>query len=97
MCKKEVINNTSKEKKGRKRIFSEEETRRSAEAGRRRATSILKRHARDYPSLLSHQIDKGDRVLNPMVDKLSWLKKHEKSLRESVGKSHKPVSKNKKV
>ena len=97
MRKREVINNTGKERKGRKRIISEEDTRRSAEAGRRRATSTLKRHAKDYPTLLSHRIDKGDRVLNTIVDKLSGLKKHEKSLRESEGKSQKRVSKNKKV
>ncbi len=97
MRKREVINNTGKERKGRKRIISEEDTRRSAEAGRRRATSTLKRHAKDYPTLLSHQLDKGDGVLNTIVDKLSGLKKNEKSSRESSGKNHKQVSKNKKV
>ena len=97
MRKREAINNTDKERKGYKRIISEEDTRRSAEAGRRRATSTLKRHAKDYPTLLSHQLDKGDGVLNRIVDKLSGLKKHEKSSSESSGINQKRDSKNKKV
>jgi len=49
----------------------------SCEKGKRDAKSIVDQHAREIPPLASHQLDKGDNVLNPMADKRQGIKKEE--------------------
>jgi len=47
----------------------------SCEKGKNDATSITNQHAREIPPLASHQLDKGDNILNPMADKLEGIKR----------------------
>ena len=54
----------------------------SCQKGKFDAASISDQHARDIPLLTSHQIDKGDNVLNPMADKLEGIKEQERERAE---------------
>lgn len=65
------------QEKTRKRIFAEEEIRRSAEHGRRDVVVVVKKQARDYPALVTNKIDKGDNTLNPLADKRLGMKRQQ--------------------
>jgi len=83
MREKNKNNNINSEKKKTKRTFTDEETRRSGQGGSRDATAVSKTRGRDFPTLVSHKLDKGDNVLNPMADKRLGIKRQEKSVKKS--------------
>ncbi|MFC1906130.1 hypothetical protein ACFLWJ_01430 [Chloroflexota bacterium] len=71
------------------RTFTVEETRRSDQVGSRDAIALSKTRGRDFPSLISYKLDKGDSVLNPMADKRLGIKRLEKSVEEFERKKRK--------
>ena len=85
----------SAKRKTPERTFTEEETLRSTEGGRRYAAALLKAHSRDYPTIMSYKLDKGDNVLNPMADKRLGLKRQEDSRVGSKGVGGRGDGKNK--
>lgn len=65
----------NRQKKSCNCIFTEEESRRSAEHGMRDVEAIIINHARNYPTLINHKLDEGDNVLHPMADKRIGIKR----------------------
>ena len=89
--KKKTSSDNSQEKTKHKPSagHSTSDSMKSYEKGRRDASSVGRRHARDFPSLVSHKLDKGDNVLNPLVDKRIGIKRLEKEREEKEKDSHK--------
>lgn len=89
--KKKTSSDTSQEKTKDKPAtgHSTSDSMKSYEKGRRDASSVGRRHARDFHSLISHKLDKGDNVLNPLVDKRIGIKRLEKEHEEKRKDVHK--------